>query len=82
MKVDGKIPNLALMRIAAHHRERGDDVMLSRGARVMGLARCRVCFRNLRPHSPACRAKGGAENNPQPCAIFLDNVLTSITMRI
>lgn len=27
-QLDGKIPNLALMRIAAHHRERGDDIEL------------------------------------------------------
>jgi hypothetical protein len=27
-QLDGKIPNLALMRIAAHHRERGDQVEL------------------------------------------------------
>lgn len=27
-QLDGKIPNIALMRIAAHHRERGDDVEL------------------------------------------------------
>ncbi len=25
-QLDGKIPNIALMRIAAHHRERGDEV--------------------------------------------------------
>lgn len=31
-QLDGKIPNLALMRIAAHHRELGDDVIL----RVIG----------------------------------------------
>lgn len=28
--LDGKLPNLALMRIAAHHRERGDRVELRR----------------------------------------------------
>lgn len=28
--LDGKLPNLALMRIAAHHRERGDQVELRR----------------------------------------------------
>lgn len=27
-QLDGKIPNIALMRIAAHHRERGDEVEL------------------------------------------------------
>jgi hypothetical protein len=26
LQLDGKIPNLALMRISTHHRERGDDV--------------------------------------------------------
>lgn len=30
IQLDGKLPNLALMRIAAHHRERGDEVTLSR----------------------------------------------------
>lgn len=29
LQLDGKIPNLALMRIAAHHRELGDEVELS-----------------------------------------------------
>ena len=28
LQLDGKIPNLALMRIARHHRDRGDDVIL------------------------------------------------------
>ena len=28
LQLDGKIPNLALMRIATHHRCRGDDVIL------------------------------------------------------
>jgi len=27
-QLDGKIPNLAMMRIAAHHRALGDDVGL------------------------------------------------------
>jgi hypothetical protein len=30
LQLDGKLPNLALMRLAAHHRERGDAVMLRR----------------------------------------------------
>lgn len=30
LQLDGKIPNLALMRIAAHHRQRGDGVELRR----------------------------------------------------
>ena len=28
LQLDGKLPNLALMRIAAHHRQQGDEVML------------------------------------------------------
>lgn len=28
LQLDGKVPNIALMRIAAHHRERGDEVEL------------------------------------------------------
>lgn len=31
LQLDGKIPNIALMRIATHHRERGDDVELRHG---------------------------------------------------
>ena len=31
VQLDGKLPNMALMRIAFHHRERGDDVVLRRG---------------------------------------------------
>lgn len=37
LQIDGKLPNLALMRIAAHHRLRGDRVELRRGADVGGL---------------------------------------------
>lgn len=29
-QIDGKLPNLALMRLSAHHRARGDDVQFSR----------------------------------------------------
>ncbi len=29
-QIDGKLPNLALMKIAHHHRDRGDDVRFSR----------------------------------------------------
>jgi hypothetical protein len=36
-QLDGKIPNIALMRIAAHHRERGDEVSLYRGKPHRGL---------------------------------------------
>ncbi len=31
-QLDGKVPNIALMRIASHHRELGDDVTLCCGA--------------------------------------------------
>ncbi len=31
-QIDGKIPNLALMRIAAHHKAQGDEVELRHGA--------------------------------------------------
>lgn len=34
VQVDGKIPNIALMRIASHYRERGGEVLLVRGAKV------------------------------------------------
>lgn len=37
IQLDGKLPNLALMRIAAHHRERGDRVELRHGADFGGL---------------------------------------------
>lgn len=30
LQLDGKLPNVALMRLAAHHRSRGDDVTLER----------------------------------------------------
>jgi len=32
LQLDGKLPNLALMRLAAHHRERGDRVVLRQAA--------------------------------------------------
>ena len=32
-QIDGKLPNLALMKIAAYHRDRGDEPMLTRNAR-------------------------------------------------
>jgi hypothetical protein len=31
LQLDGKLPNIALMRIAAHHRERGDEVEFRHG---------------------------------------------------
>jgi hypothetical protein len=37
IQLDGKLPNLALMRIAAHHRDRGDHVELRHGAQFDGL---------------------------------------------
>ncbi len=37
IQIDGKLPNLALMRIAAHHRERGDRVELRHGNDFGGL---------------------------------------------
>lgn len=32
-QLDGKMPNLALMKLAAYHREQGDEVALTRNAR-------------------------------------------------
>lgn len=37
IQIDGKLPNLALMRIAAHHRGRGDRVELRHGSDFGGL---------------------------------------------
>ena len=37
IQIDGKLPNLALMRIAAHHRERGDRIELRHGTDFGGL---------------------------------------------
>jgi len=37
IQIDGKLPNLALMRVAAHHRERGDNVEIRLGADFGGL---------------------------------------------
>jgi hypothetical protein len=37
IQLDGKLPNLALMRIAAHYRERGDHIELRHGADFGGL---------------------------------------------
>ncbi len=34
LQLDGKLPNLALMRIATHHRRQGDTVLLRRGYRT------------------------------------------------
>lgn len=37
MQLDGKLPNIALMRVAAHHRDRGDDVELRRVGNLAGV---------------------------------------------
>jgi len=37
MQIDGKLPNLALMRIAAHHRECGDRIEICHGSDFGGL---------------------------------------------
>jgi hypothetical protein len=37
IQLDGKLPNLALMRVAAHHRRRGDSIELRHGADFGGL---------------------------------------------
>lgn len=37
-QLDGKIPNIALMRIAAHHRDQGDEVELRWTRNVAGVA--------------------------------------------
>lgn len=34
LQLDGKLPNLALMRVAAHHRARGDEVHLRRSMKL------------------------------------------------
>jgi len=34
VQIDGNIPNIALMRIASHHRDQGDNVLLVRGVKV------------------------------------------------
>jgi hypothetical protein len=39
LQIDGKIPNLALMRIASHHRLRGDDVELRHAPTVRKVER-------------------------------------------
>ena len=36
-QLDGKLPNLALMRIAAHHRAQGDDVELRRAGNLTAI---------------------------------------------
>lgn len=39
IQLDGKIPNIALMRIAAHHKSLGDEVELRRAFTVSALER-------------------------------------------
>lgn len=50
LQLDGRLPNLALMAIARHHRERGDDVELRQVRKVSS-----VC-RNLFDDEPAVYA--------------------------
>lgn len=37
LQLDGKVPNIALMRVAAHHRERGDQVEFMRAGNTEAL---------------------------------------------
>lgn len=37
VQLDGKLPSLALMRVAAHYRERADQIELRHGADFGGL---------------------------------------------
>ena len=61
LQLDGKIPNLALMRIATHHRARGDDVILRQAGNKPGdpaeagrtAARQGLRVRDLHPHPSA-----------------------------
>ena len=39
LQLDGKFPNLALLRIAGHHRDRGDEVTLRHAGNVQALQR-------------------------------------------
>ena len=39
LQLDGKFPNLALLRIAAHHRDAGDEVTLRRAGNVQAVQR-------------------------------------------
>lgn len=39
MQLDGKLPNVALMRIAAHHREAGDEVSFRKATRLEAIDR-------------------------------------------
>jgi hypothetical protein len=39
LQLDGKVPNIALMRIAAHHRELGDDIELRKLGNATALER-------------------------------------------
>jgi hypothetical protein len=41
LQLDGKMPNLALMRLAAHHRARGDEVTLERAPNRGSLKKAR-----------------------------------------
>src|SRR5947209_4266248 len=39
LQLDGKLPNLALMRVAAHHKKLGDDVTLRHAPTVRSVER-------------------------------------------
>jgi hypothetical protein len=39
LQLDGKLPNIALMRVAAHHRAQGDDVELRRAGNAAAVER-------------------------------------------
>lgn len=66
LQLDGKLPNLALMRLAAHHRAQGDAVTLRRAANVASVQRQlgepgvgprRYEPRNLRLQAPSLLAQ-------------------------
>ena len=67
LQLDGKLPNLALMRLAAYHRDRGDEVTLRRAANVRAVQRQlgepewdriygSLIFERTRPVAEAARA--------------------------
>lgn len=39
LQLDGSVPNIALMRLATHHRERGDEVQLRRAGNLAAVGR-------------------------------------------
>jgi hypothetical protein len=40
LQLDGKLPNIAIMRLAAHHRDQGDSVTLQQARTVASVQRC------------------------------------------